>query len=97
MAGSSTKTFRRMQLWGRVQGVFFRDVATRRGRKLGLAGYAQNLPDGSLEIVAEGQKAKVDALFEWAKRGPFLARVDRFEFDEVQIEEPVEGFEIKYD
>ena len=94
---SSAKTFRRMRLFGRVQRVLFRDSATRYGRKLGLSGYTRNLPDDSLEIVAEGQKAKVDALFEWAKRGPLFARVDRFEFDEVRIEKPMEGFEIKYE
>ena len=97
MERDGAKTFRRMRIFGRVQGVFFRDAATRRGRKLGLIGYAQNSPDGSLAIVAEGQNAKVDALFEWAKRGPLFARVDRYEFDEIKIEEAIAGFEIKYE
>ena len=87
----------RIKLFGRVQGVFFRDSARRKGRSLGLSGYASNLRDGSLEIVAAGDTRKIQALFEWAKRGPIFARVERYEIDKVKIAEPLEGFKIKYD
>jgi len=47
---------------GRVQGVGFRDFVCRIGESLGLAGYAKNLPDGTVEILAEGEGAKIDEL-----------------------------------
>jgi len=47
---------------GRVQGVGFRDFVCRIGQSIGLTGYAKNLPDGTVEIVAEGEGAKIDEL-----------------------------------
>ena len=47
---------------GRVQGVGFRDFVCRIGQSIGLSGYAKNLPDGTVEIVAEGEGAKIDEL-----------------------------------
>jgi len=61
---------------GRVQGVFFRADARRRARQLGLTGYARNLPDGRVEIVAEGGREELENFFRWCGRGPAAARVD---------------------
>jgi len=47
---------------GRVQGVGFRDFVCRVGESIGLAGYAKNLTDGTVEIVAEGEGAKIGEL-----------------------------------
>jgi acylphosphatase len=47
---------------GKVQGVGFRDFVCRIGNSLGLSGYAKNLPEGEVEIVAEGEGAQIDAL-----------------------------------
>ncbi|MFA5929890.1 MAG: acylphosphatase [Candidatus Micrarchaeia archaeon] len=47
---------------GRVQGVGFRDFVCRIGTSIGLTGYAKNLPDGTVEIVAEGEAAKIEEL-----------------------------------
>lgn len=47
---------------GRVQGVGFRDFVSRIGGSIGLTGYAKNLPDGTVEIVAEGEEAKIGEL-----------------------------------
>jgi len=47
---------------GRVQGVGFRDFVCRIGQSIGLSGYAKNLADGTVEIVAEGESAKIDEL-----------------------------------
>jgi acylphosphatase len=47
---------------GRVQGVGFRDFVCRIGESISLSGYAKNLPDGTVEIVAEGEAAKIDEL-----------------------------------
>ncbi len=76
-----------MRVWGRVQGVLFRDSARRRAKKLGLTGCAKNLPDGSIEIMACGAPSAIDELFAWAKHGPPFAHVTKFEI--IELETPV--------
>jgi len=85
---------RRIGVSGRVQGVFFRDSARRRAESLGVAGWASNRPDGTVEIVAEGEPRAVAALVEWAREGPRSAQVDHVE---VREEEPsgLSGFEVR--
>jgi acylphosphatase len=67
----------RLIVSGRVQGVFFRASAVDYARKLGLTGYARNLCDNTVEIVAEGSAAKLKLLETWAHKGPMHAEVDR--------------------
>ncbi len=62
---------------GRVQGVFFRASAQREARRLGVCGWVRNRPDGSVEILAEGEEVSVRELFGWAQKGPGAARVDK--------------------
>jgi acylphosphatase len=65
---------------GRVQGVGFRAFVQRRALELGLKGYARNLSDGvSVEVVAEGPRANLDALLAALRIGPpgsYVERVD---------------------
>jgi len=49
---------------GRVQGVFFRANVRNKANELGLKGYAKNLPDGNVEVVAEGDEEKLEELIE---------------------------------
>ncbi len=62
---------------GRVQGVYFRASAQREARRLGLSGWVKNRPDGSVEILAEGEEVAIRELYGWAQKGPSAARVDR--------------------
>jgi len=55
---------------GRVQGVFFRASTRTEATRLGLDGYAKNLADGSVEVLACGDAAALDALHRWLQRGP---------------------------
>jgi acylphosphatase len=60
---------------GRVQGVGFRHFARGEAMRLGLLGYAANLPDGRVEVVAEGGEPALDAFAQSLGRGPSAARV----------------------
>ena len=60
---------------GRVQGVGFRWSAVREARSLGLSGAVANRPDGTVEVVAEGDQARLVRLVSWLEKGPPGARV----------------------
>ena len=64
---------------GHVQGVFFRASAREQAGHLGVRGYARNLHDGRVEVLAVGDVQAVERLGEWLKHGPPHARVDRIE------------------
>ena len=60
---------------GRVQGVFFRASTKHEAQRLGIKGYAKNLHDGRVEVIACGTVDAVDELREWLRKGPADARV----------------------
>lgn len=60
---------------GTVQGVGYRRYVQRHARDLGLHGYAENLTDGRVEVVAEGHDSDLARLLHWLRRGPPHARV----------------------
>lgn len=66
---------------GRVQGVFFRSSAKGFAESLSLTGYAKNLADGRIEIVAEGEESALRRFLDWCYKGSILARVDSLAFD----------------
>ncbi|HEX7325791.1 MAG TPA: acylphosphatase [Rhodanobacteraceae bacterium] len=66
----------RFLISGRVQGVFFRAATREYALRLGVAGYAKNLPDGRVEVVAAGSDDALADLERWLHRGPPAAEVD---------------------
>ncbi|AIZ63269.1 acylphosphatase [Hymenobacter sp. DG25B] len=70
---------RTFHIYGRVQGVFFRQSARQQAQQLGLTGYARNNPDATVTIEAEGPPAALDQLEAWCHQGPAAARVDKVE------------------
>jgi acylphosphatase len=66
----------RFLVTGEVQGVFFRASTRNEALRLKLRGYARNLPDGRVDVVACGDAAAVDELEQWLWQGPPAARVD---------------------
>jgi len=61
---------------GRVQGVSFRAYAEEQARHLGVTGWVRNEPDGSVAGHFEGEPDAVDAMVDWCRTGPRLARVE---------------------
>lgn len=76
---------------GRVQGVFFRASTREQALKLGVSGYAKNLADGSVEVLASGPGEALDALHGWLHEGPPSARVDHVA-REAMPERDIQGF-----
>jgi acylphosphatase len=76
---------------GRVQGVFFRASTAARARELGLAGWARNLRDGRVEVVARGDARALAELADWLWHGPPAARVTGVTVG-VASERPADGF-----
>lgn len=64
---------------GRVQGVAYRSYAEKYAGRLGIAGWARNLPDGRVEVLAEGTAEHVETFLDRLRAGPSLARVESFE------------------
>lgn len=77
MGGESAPARRvlRAHVTGRVQGVYFRAHTARHASSLGLIGYARNLPDGRVEVLAGGEPAAVEALLKIVAQGPPMAEV----------------------
>jgi acylphosphatase len=69
----------RFQVFGMVQGVGFRWFVARHARSLGLAGYARNLPNGSVEVMVDGPEEAMPALERLLRAGPASAQVERVE------------------
>jgi len=66
---------------GQVQGVGFRWSTREQATQLGITGYVKNLPDGTVEIVAEGETPNVNQFLDWAKQGPPGAQVKQVDID----------------
>ena len=64
-------------VYGYVQGVFFRDFVSRRAKELGLTGYVRNLPGGTVEVQAEGERKQLEELIGYLKVGPPPAKVEK--------------------
>ncbi len=77
---------RRVQVWGQVQGVFFRSSAQQTAASWGIEGWIRNLPDGSVEAVFEGGLEAVQALVAFCHNGSRWAKVDRIEVTEEEPE-----------
>jgi acylphosphatase len=67
----------RVVVWGRVQGVFFRDTVRRAAEAAGVAGWVRNNPNGTVEAVLEGDTDAVDRIVRLCRTGPRGAQVDR--------------------
>ena len=78
---------------GRVQGVGYRAFCAYEGMRLGVSGYAKNLPDGRVEVLAEGDESVLRQFVERLREGPALSRVDEVTFRWEVPTHTFQGFE----
>lgn len=84
-----------LKITGRVQGVFYRAGCEEQAIKLGLAGYAGNMPDGSVEVLIQGEKWQIEDFIKWAKKGSDSSKVENVEVKWEEGGEGISGFKIK--
>lgn len=81
---------------GRVQGVWFRDSTRREAVSLGVFGCVRNLPDWSVEVLAEGPEDQVETLVAWCRQGPPNAKVTRIHETREEWKGEYNSFEIVF-
>jgi acylphosphatase len=77
---------------GRVQAVFYRGAAAQRARELGVRGYARNLPDGRVEVLACGEEGAVQTFVDWLWIGSSAAKVSGVEVADAPEQGAPAGF-----
>jgi acylphosphatase len=85
----------RLRISGRVQGVGFRYALQSEAERRGLGGWVRNRRDGTVEALVQGDAAAVEALVNWARRGPPGARVDALRSEAAAGEPAQAGFELR--
>jgi acylphosphatase len=74
---------KRCLVGGRVQGVFYRKSTQQQAQRLGVTGYANNLPDGRVEVLAVGEPDAVDTLVKWLWQGSPTSHVTSVDVEDV--------------
>jgi acylphosphatase len=85
---------RKVRVYGRVQGVFFRQAAVNQARTLGVEGWVHNARDGSVEAHIKGEREAVEQMVQWMRQGPSQARVEDVTVEQVEPED-VSGFSVR--
>jgi len=88
------KVRKRVVVYGKVQGVFFRDSVREKARNEGVSGWVTNRDDGAVELVAEGPSEAVEAVVDYARRGPARADVERID-EQDERPEGLSGFGVR--
>ena len=84
----------KLKIRGEVQGVGFRDAAYWTARKLAVAGFVMNEPDGAVYIEAEGEEDALNEFLTWCQKGPVTAKVNNVEIEWSAAHAKFTGFRI---
>lgn len=94
-AGNSGTNHRaHVHVSGTVQGVGFRYYAQQKAKELGVSGWVENLPDGRVEAVFEGDQDRVREIVAWCESGPSGADVEDVTVED-ETPEGLSGFEVR--
>jgi len=85
----------RLKVFGIVQGVFFRHFISQHARNLNLVGFAENLNDGTVKVVVEGEEEDIQRLIEIAMEGPRGAHIQDIKVEWFAASGQFSGFEIR--
>ena len=86
---------RKVRVYGRVQGVFFRQWAVNHARTLGISGWVRNAPDGTVEAHLSGDESAVARMIDAMRQGPSQARVEEVTVENIEPED-VNGFSVRH-
>lgn len=86
---------RHLLISGRVQGVGFRMNTLHQANRLGVHGWARNLPDDRVEVLAWGDRPAMNQFIAWCRRGPIHARVDTVDIDDGTPDPNLNGFVVR--
>ncbi len=84
------------RVYGMVQGVGFRWSTIRRATALNLTGFVQNMPDGSVEVRAEGFRTDINQLVDWLRIGPSMSSVSEVQIEHLPEKGDYTSFDVKY-
>jgi len=82
-------------IYGRVQGVWFRASAMETADRLGIKGSVRNLPDGNVEVEAQGKADTMEKFIEWCHKGPPGAHVTKVDIEELEAVDDIPNFKIE--
>ena len=85
-----------LKVFGVVQGVCLRFETCKKAQNFNLTGWARNLTDGSLEIMAVGKETELEKLFNWLKSSPGYSEITNIKKDEISQVQKFDGFTIMY-
>jgi len=87
----------RFIIFGRVQGVYYRKFVSQAAMKKQIKGFVQNLPDGTVEVIAELIDDDLEDFLELLRKGSLLSHVDEISHELIEDADLVyDGFEIRY-
>lgn len=95
MTGNNDDACAEIYVSGRVQGVYFRGFTQKVASGLGLLGYAQNLRDGRVKVIAQGKKVLIYELLEKLRIGPELSSVEVIDVNWIDLSDEFTEFFIK--
>lgn len=83
-------------VFGKVQGVWFRDSARQEAAKLNVVGWIKNMPDGTVYLEAEGEDENLKSLEKWLNVGSHYSRVDKVEIEWIEPTGFYSTFEMRF-
>lgn len=76
----------KIEIYGKVQGVFFRASAAKEAEHLNISGWIRNTDSGNVEALVSGEDEKVDSFIQWCRTGPKKAVVEKVTTEELPFQ-----------